>query len=332
MTLPAFRLATFNLESLGAHTGHAPLAERIAVLRPQLERLEADILCLQEVDGQKPEGDPHGPRSLAALDALLDGTAYAGFHRVATLNTAGTWVRDRHNLIVLSRFPILGHHQIRHATVRPPVYQPITAEPPSGPVAVEWDRPFLVAGIDIGGGKPLTVFNLHLRAPRAAFIEGQKEDRHTWTSVAGWAEGFFLAAVKSAGQALEVRLAVDAAMDEDPDALIAVCGDMNAGARESAVRIVAGDEEDLGSGHLVARLLVAAEAGVPESQRFSVRHAGRPVMADHILMSRSLMAGFRRCEIHNEDLGDEFATPAVVRAAPESFHAPLLAVFGPAGG
>lgn len=330
MTVPAFRLATFNLESLGARAGHAPLEDRVAVLRPQLERLEADILCVQEVDGQKNADDPHGPRTLAALDALLDGTPYAAFHRAVTLNTAGTWVRDRHNLVVLSRFPIVGHRQVRHATVAPPLYRPVTAVPPSGPVPVEWDRPFLVAEIDLGGPKPLNLFNLHLRAPRAAFIEGQKQDRHTWNSVAGWAEGFFLAAIKSAGQALEVRLAVDAVMNADPAALVAVCGDLNAGARESAMRIVCGDEEDLGSGHLVNRLLVAAEAGVPESQRFSVRHAGRPVMADHILMSRTLMGGFRHCEIHNEDLGDEFATPAVVRSAPESFHAPMLAVFGPA--
>ena len=31
----------------------AGLDERIALLRPQLIRLDADILCLQEVDGQR---------------------------------------------------------------------------------------------------------------------------------------------------------------------------------------------------------------------------------------------------------------------------------------
>lgn len=329
MTLPVFRLATFNLESLG-RPGHAPLDSRIAILRPQLERLQADILCLQEVDGQKAEGDPKGPRHLSALDALLEGTAYAGYYRAVTLNDKGVGVRDRHNLVILSRFPILDSEQVRHGRVPPPLYEPVTAAPPTGPQPVEWDRPLLRAEIGLGNSKVLHVFNLHLRAPRAAFVEGQKLDRHTWASVSGWAEGFFLAAVKSAGQALEVRLAVDAVFDDDDQALVAVCGDLNAGARESAMRIVCGDEEDLGTGALLGRLLVPAEAGVPSNRRFSVLHGGHKVMADHILLSRPLMGGFRACEIHNEDLGDEFATPAVVRDAPESFHAPVLAGFGPA--
>jgi len=63
------RVATFNLESLGdASDGTPPLETRVAALRPVLERLEADMLCLQEVNGQKP--DKHAPRTLDALDAL----------------------------------------------------------------------------------------------------------------------------------------------------------------------------------------------------------------------------------------------------------------------
>ncbi len=45
------RIATFNLESLDL-----PLGERAAVLRPALARLDADILCLQEVNGQHAPG------------------------------------------------------------------------------------------------------------------------------------------------------------------------------------------------------------------------------------------------------------------------------------
>ena len=40
-----------------------------------------------------------------------------------------------------------------------------------------------------------------------------------WLSAPGWAEGFFIAAVKRAGQALEARLFIDKLFDEDPDAM-----------------------------------------------------------------------------------------------------------------
>jgi len=49
-----FRIATFNLENLGdGANDERDLAFRIEALRPQLMRLEADVLCLQEVNAQK---------------------------------------------------------------------------------------------------------------------------------------------------------------------------------------------------------------------------------------------------------------------------------------
>ena len=89
------RLASFNVETLGgaalAGAGGdeaAALDERIALLRPQLIRLDADILCLQEVDGQRGGKGGAGrgrKRCLAALDRLLASTTYAGFHRLTPL-------------------------------------------------------------------------------------------------------------------------------------------------------------------------------------------------------------------------------------------------------
>ena len=43
-------IATFNLMSLDDRSDRSPsLDERIPILRPQLIRLNADILCLQEI-------------------------------------------------------------------------------------------------------------------------------------------------------------------------------------------------------------------------------------------------------------------------------------------
>ena len=51
------RLATFNLESLDlGPKARVDFATRVTVLRPALERIAADILCLQEVNGQRVAG------------------------------------------------------------------------------------------------------------------------------------------------------------------------------------------------------------------------------------------------------------------------------------
>ena len=63
------RIATFNLESLDQSPR---LAARLACLRGKLTALDADILCLQEVNAQKPDGG--GPRRLLVLDELLEGS------------------------------------------------------------------------------------------------------------------------------------------------------------------------------------------------------------------------------------------------------------------
>ncbi|KAF0222746.1 MAG: hypothetical protein FD176_2423 [Rhodospirillaceae bacterium] len=323
-----WRLATFNLESLDDRLpGADDFADRLAVMRPQLQRLRADILCLQEVNAHTVDGK-RGPRQATGLERLLDGTAYAGYHRVISLNRGGMRSADRHNLVILSRFPILSHGQVWHDLVPPPAILPVTARPtPDQAQAVEWDRPILWADVDLGHERVLHVVNLHLRAPRAAWLAGQKADHGRWLSVGGWAEGFYLAAVKRAGQALEARLWVEQVFDAQADALVAVCGDFNAADREAPVRTLRGDEEDTGNGHLAARMLVPAERSIPESQRFSVVHHGQQVMLDHILLSRPLLGHLAACEIHNETLGDELVSPVTVRTPPDSFHAPMVAEF-----
>jgi endonuclease/exonuclease/phosphatase family metal-dependent hydrolase len=327
-----FRLATFNLENLDTGPGVEPsLDARIAILRPQLQRLNADILCLQEINAQKP--DPKKPRVHEALDALLEGTAYADFHRASTRGPSGDGPADHHNLVVLSRFPFAHQEQIRHELVPAPSHRPIAGTANgTGPVPVEWDRPALSVTVRLDSGETLHVVNLHLRAPLAVFIPDQKIPPFAWKSIGGWAEGFFLAAVKRAGQALEVRLALERIFDEDPAALIAVCGDFNADEFEVPTRILLGREEDTGNGALAGRALIIGEHSVPPAQRYTVLHHGRPQMLDHILISRALSAWYRQTEIHNEDLGDELVAYRAIEKPPESYHAPVVATFERPGG
>lgn len=322
------RLATFNLENLDDRPEAAiPLDQRVAVLRPQLERLDADILFLQEVNGQP----VRGPRTLAALDALLDGTPMAPFHRAATETRHG-WPMDKQNLVLLSRWPITTSRQYLHDLVPPPELADITAPRVDGaPRPLCWDRPILHAAIALPDGRDLHAVNLHLRAPLAAFVEGQKMGPFSWRTSAGWAEGFWRAAVQRAGQALEARLLVDRLFDANPEARIAVCGDFNAEAAEMPTRILMATTEDTGNNALAERCLVPVEAVVPAERRYSVIHAGRHLLLDHMLVSRPLLGSLVSAEIHNEGLGDELIGYANEGETAESFHAPFVAEFVLAG-
>jgi hypothetical protein len=75
-------------------------------------------------------------------------------------------------------------------------------------------------------GSALHSVNLHLRAPRA--VRTPKESVRTGRiSSRAWAEGQFIAAQKREGQALETRLFIESLFDREPNALTAICGDLN---------------------------------------------------------------------------------------------------------
>ena len=169
--------------------------------------------------------------------------------------------------------------------------------------------------------------NVHFRAPLAVPIKGQKRGAFTWESSGAWAEGFYLAGLKRTGQALEARFLIERIFDDDPDALILVTGDFNATLSETPARIMRADPQDTGNGALAYRALTPLERGVSESQRFSVVHAGRRQMLDHMLASRALLAACRGVEIHNEALQDEVVAYAIEEDNPASLHAPVVAEF-----
>jgi len=189
------RVATFNLENLDHRPDQKPsLDTRIEALRPALVRLDADVLCLQEVNAQ---GAKH--RTLEALEALLVGTPHAGFERVATESDSGKPFRDVQNLVTLSHFPISSHEQLHHDLVKPPVYELATvADGSHDSREISWDRPILYTrhslesetGIPDGTG--LHIVNVRFRAPLAAHITGKKTGAFEWADAASWAEGFLL--------------------------------------------------------------------------------------------------------------------------------------------
>jgi predicted extracellular nuclease len=320
------RIATFNLENFDDKPGQAPtLAERMAVMKPQLIRLRADILCLQEVNGQE---QPEQPRQLLALEQLIAGTEYASFHRESTLTADGFQVYDERNLVVLSRFSIDDHKQIKHEIISKPAYKKVTANPPENDADdVTWERPILYTKIKLSDNSDLHVINLHLKSKIPSNIPGQKINNYTWRTVPGWAEGFFLSSLKRVGQALETRSFIDQLFDQDPDAQIVVCGDFNADSDAVPVETIIGSVEHTGNGDLASRVMLPCEQTIPEPSRYSLFYQGKENMIDHLLVSRSLLGYYRGSEIHNELLHDESIAFATDKKFPESDHAPVIAEF-----
>jgi len=321
------RIATFNLENLDETAGtRAFLAQRLEVLRPQIVALDADILCLQEVSAH---GKGHHHRAMEALDHLLAGTPYAAYARFGSTGPGGHGPADVHNLVTLSRWAFARTRDIRHALVPPLTYAAITATQQPAAIDGHFDRPLLYTVVPLPGGRALHVVNLHLRSPLAAVIPGQKQSGLTWRSVTGWAEGYFVAALKRNAQALEARLLVDQIFDAEPEALIAVCGDFNAETREVPVRTIMGAADDTGNPVLAARSLIALEQEIPRERRFSVRHAGATVLLDHVLVSQGLAAWNPRLAIDNTALADEIFDATAEQPPLGSFHAPVVAEFSP---
>jgi exonuclease III len=320
------RIATFNLENLDDKTEQKPtLNQRIALIRPQFLRLRADILCLQEVNGQE---EPGQPRQLLALTKLLTNTPYAGYHQVSTKTEDGTQVYDTRNLVILSRFEFLEHHQYKHNFAHTPLYRKVTAKPEETEAKeVTWERPILHAKIKLDNNRILDLINVHLKSRLPTKIPGQQLNEHVFKSPSGWAEGFFLSSMKRVGQALETRMLIDTLFDENEDALIVLCGDFNADLDEVPVEAIRGDVENTGNDKLVKRIMVPCERSIPESSRFSLIHHGQDRMIDHLLISRPFLPFYRGSEIHNEILHDESIAFATDVKFPESDHAPVIAEF-----
>ena len=142
------RIATFNLENLDDVPNSEPgITQRIAMIRPQLLRIQADILCLQEINSQE-EG---GIRKLSALDNLLADTPYQLYHRAFTTMKNSPQPYNERNLVTLSRFPILQASSLRHDPNLAPSYKKVMAIPMEQEAKpVEWERPIVVTHIDLG--------------------------------------------------------------------------------------------------------------------------------------------------------------------------------------
>ena len=116
-------------------------------------------------------------------------------HRMLTTTASttgpdGHGVADVHNLVTLSRLPLLATREVRHSLVPPLQHSVQTAEPADTDYKpLRFDRAVLVTDFHVGSGRRLSVVNLHLRAPLAATIAGQKLAPLVWKSVSAVGRG-----------------------------------------------------------------------------------------------------------------------------------------------
>lgn len=323
--MSTIRVATFNVENLDDKAGQTPtLSERIAIMRPQLKRLNADILCLQEIHGQE---QPGSPRRLLALEKLIEGTQYETFHKISTRTADNLQVYDERNLVILSRYPVVSYKQYKNEHIQPPLYRKLTAIPAEQEAKkITWERPILHAEIALPSGEHLHVINLHLKSRLPVVVEGQYSG-YTWKTATSWAEGYFLASMKRVGQALETRVLVDKIFDLDPEAQIIVCGDFNSANDNVPVQAILGNIENTNNAELSGRVLIPCENTIPQSSRYTLFHRGKGEMLDHLLVSRTLLGKYVKTEIHNETLHDESVAFATDKLFPESDHAPVVSEF-----
>ncbi len=325
------RIATFNMENLDISDDdyNPTLAERADVLRKNLLRFNADILCLQEIHGQElaSHTSSHPARDLSALDSVVAGTDYENYNRVHTV-TSDNVPYDKRNLVILSRFPVVEHRQYRNDKIDKLMYRKVTAQPAENEAReLGWERPILYALVDHPQLGPLHIVNVHLKSRLASNVNGQKINNYTWSSASGWAEGYFLSSIKRVGQALETRALVDEIFDEDLDARLLVCGDFNSEPGEVPVEAICGRVENTGNPALRSRVLIPCSLSIAESVRFSHFHHGHGNLLDHVLMSQSLLSMLNKAEIHNENLHDESLPFSYDSKFPESDHAGFVVEF-----
>lgn len=325
-------IATFNVENLddpapGPDFKPPSLNDRIDVLRPQLHRLRADILLLQEVHSQK----SGRTRKLTALKKLLAGTRYENYTMVHTTKSKRSKVPMAYrNLVILVRpdIKLKKSFQILNDYLKAPVYQMMLANPAvTEPRAIEWERPILYAVVELPDGQDLHIINVHWKSKLPTPVPGQKVDRFTWADIGASGEGAFLSSMKRVGQAAETRVFIDTLFDANPDALIVIGGDFNADFDEVPTKIVQGLVEEHGNPDLVPRHLIPCETSVSSEGRYSILHHGQKRMFDHLMISRGLLHYYVSARVLNETLKDESIAFATDDKYPGSDHAPVVAEF-----
>lgn len=302
------RIATFNLKDFFAPrvpSEQAVVEAKLSNVAAELRRANADVVALQEV------GDE------ALLERLLrEGLADLGYGApvVGTVDRRG--IRN----VILSRLPVLWSQVHAPKTLPFPRFVEDDADP--FPDRIPLRRGIVHVRVASDALGEIDVLAAHFKSNMGTKLKTPAGVEIDDPSPRGRGEASMRSLVQRAAEALYVRGLVDDVFTKLPDHAVCVLGDLNDTFDSMPVRILRG-EGVLESGHLrtCAELLEA-------ERRFSCFHGGKPILIDHILVSRRLFGAARSFDIQNQALRYHGPHVADIPLTEDSDHALLVAEFG----
>jgi endonuclease/exonuclease/phosphatase family metal-dependent hydrolase len=312
----ALTIATFNVKDLldpRDAAEHAFLQGKLEWTARTLERIDADVLALQEV----------GSRDLL-LDlarCLRPPFVPYGEPIVGTPDDRGI------RCALFSRLPVLEARVHTAGHLDFPVY--VAGDPPPFGARIPLRRGIVHGCVDAGALGRVHVLVVHFKSRLAVPLRTASGETIEPATPHERAEGELRALVRRAAEALFVRGLVDELAAKDPGAHIAVAGDFNDITSSVPVGVVSGDGDGA---------LVSCAREVPPDRRFSVIHCGERAQIDHVLVTPALGARQTAARFLNEDLREHPPLPKGTRGAGapgpaaepptvDSDHAPFVVCF-----
>lgn len=269
------RLATFNLKDFflaRTPAEEATVAAKIANVVREVERADADVLALQEVGA---------PELLARFAHLGYGPPVVGTPDHRGIRNA-----------ILSRLPILWS-QVHEARSLPfPRFREDDAEA----LRIPFRRAAVHVRVEAGALGEVDVLTAHFKSNLPAPMKRADGTKIPDATAHARAESAVRSLVQRMAEALYVRRLVDEVFERSPDHALCVLGDLNDVVDSVPVTLLRGVGEE------EAHELHPAATMVAEERRFSVFHANKPSLIDHLLLSQRLRLAQRSCTIFNEAL------------------------------
>jgi endonuclease/exonuclease/phosphatase family metal-dependent hydrolase len=300
-----FSLATYNVKSLvppRSDADRARLPAKLDALATALRRLNADVVALQEI----------GPPELA--QELVDRLSDLGYSDPVLGTADGRGIR----CALLARPPLLEVTVHTADALSFPVFR--AGDPGPFGTRIPLRRGIVHATVDAGDLGAVHVLVAHFKSRLPVPLRDAAGAEVPDESALGRAEGLVRSLVWRAAEALQLRRLVDAIVQAQPAAHVAIAGDFNDTSESPVLNAL----RSAGPGALFDCTTV-----IPEAERFSILHLGRGTQIDHVLVTAGLRAHLRSAEFANADLRDHGpSVPGVEEELTiDSDHAPLVVRF-----